>query len=159
MTPRARAKAVERTASAADLVALAAATGHSRFPVIGEDWDDIDGVVHLKAAISVPFERRPDVPVSALMVPADVVPETVPLDPLMRLLRTAGLQLAIVVDEYGGTAGIVTLEDIVEELVGEIKDEYDVEGDPLARLADGNALVELDSGEFAWIKAEEPVAH
>lgn len=125
MTPRARAKAVERTASAADLVALAAATGHSRFPVIGEDWDDIDGVVHLKAAISVPFERRPDVPVSALMVPADVVPETVPLDPLMRLLRTAGLQLAIVVDEYGGTAGIVTLEDIVEELVGDVSDEHD----------------------------------
>ena len=125
MTPRSRATAIERTASAADVVALAASTGHSRFPVLGEDWDDIDGIVHLKSAVAVPFERRPDVPVSALMTPALLVPETLPLDPLLRQLRTEGLQIAVVVDEYGGTSGVVTLEDLVEELVGDVSDEHD----------------------------------
>ena len=126
MSPRARASSIERTATAEDVVQLARRTGHSRFPVTGEDWDDIDGVVHVKRAIAVPHERRDDVPVSALMVPPLLVPETIRLDPLLLMLREHGLQLAIVVDEYGGTAGIVTLEDVVEEIVGEVSDEHDV---------------------------------
>ncbi|NYG06058.1 CBS domain containing-hemolysin-like protein [Phycicoccus badiiscoriae] len=126
MSPRARASSIERTATAEDVVQLARRTGHSRFPVTGEDWDDIDGVVHVKRAIAVPHERRADVPVSALMVPPLLVPETIRLDPLLLMLREHGLQLAIVVDEYGGTAGIVTLEDVVEEIVGEVSDEHDV---------------------------------
>ena len=125
MSPRARATAIERTATAEDVLRLARRTGHSRFPVTGEDWDDIDGIVHVKRAIAVPHDRRPDVPVSALMVPPLLVPETIRLDPLLLLLREAGLQLAIVVDEYGGTAGVVTLEDVVEEIVGEVSDEHD----------------------------------
>jgi CBS domain containing-hemolysin-like protein len=125
MSPRARATAIERTATAEDVLRLARRTGHSRFPVTGEDWDDIDGIVHVKRAIAVPHDRRPDVPVSALMVPPLLVPETIRLDPLLLLLREAGLQLAVVVDEYGGTAGVVTLEDVVEEIVGEVSDEHD----------------------------------
>ncbi|WP_427384997.1 hemolysin family protein [Janibacter sp. G56] len=125
MTPRSRASAIERTATAEDVVALARLTGHSRFPVIGDDWDDIDGIVHVKKAIAVPHDRRPEVPVSALMVPAVVVPETLRLDPLLIQLRDTGLQLAVVVDEYGGTSGVVTLEDLVEEIVGDVSDEHD----------------------------------
>ncbi len=125
MTPRSRATAIERTGTAADLVALARRTGHSRFPVVGADWDDVDGIVHVKKAIAVPFERRADVPVSALMSPAVFVPETLRLDPLLLQLRQGGMQLAVVVDEYGGTSGVVTLEDLVEEIVGEVSDEHD----------------------------------
>ena len=126
MSPRARATSIERTATAEDVLQLARRTGHSRFPVTGEDWDDIDGIVHVKRAIAVPHERRAEVPVSALMVPPLLVPETIRLEPLLLMLRGQGLQLAVVVDEYGGTAGVVTLEDVVEEIVGEVSDEHDV---------------------------------
>ncbi len=124
MTPRVRCVSIERTASAEDVVDLARRTGHSRFPVVGDDWDDIDGLVHVKKAIAVPHERRRDVPVSALMTQARLVPETIRLDPLLLVLRR-GHQLAVVVDEYGGTSGVVTLEDVIEELVGEVADEHD----------------------------------
>ena len=125
MTPRVRCTAIERTAAAEDVVRLARDTGHSRFPVIGDDWDDVDGLIHVKRAIAVPHQRRDGVPVSALMVDALVVPETIRLDPLLLMLRGAGHQMAVVVDEYGGTSGIVTLEDVIEEIVGEVRDEHD----------------------------------
>ncbi|MBM6405263.1 HlyC/CorC family transporter [Phycicoccus sp. CSK15P-2] len=141
MTPRSRATSIERTATAADLVALARRTGHSRFPVVGSDWDDVDGIVHVKKAIAVPFERRTDVPVSALMTPAVFVPETLRLDPLLLRLRGGGMQLAVVVDEYGGTSGVVTLEDLVEEIVGEVSDEHDRGQTTGRRLADGSWTV------------------
>lgn len=124
MTPRVRCVSIERTASAGDVIELARGTGHSRFPVVGDDWDDIDGLVHVKKAIAVPHERRGDVPVSALMTAVNLVPETMRLDPLLLVLRR-GHQLAVVVDEYGGTSGVVTLEDVIEELVGEVADEHD----------------------------------
>ncbi|MEP7369231.1 MAG: hemolysin family protein [Dermatophilaceae bacterium] len=125
MTPRVRCTPIERTDSAEDVVRLARMTGHSRFPVTGEDWDDVDGLVHVKRAIAVPHDRRSDVPVSALMVNAVMVPETIRLDPLLLLLRSAGHQMVVVVDEYGGTSGLVTLEDVIEEIVGEVSDEHD----------------------------------
>jgi CBS domain containing-hemolysin-like protein len=125
MTPRPSIHALAADDSADDIVQLARRTGHSRFPVYGESMDDIVGVVHLKAAIGVPRDRRADVPAAALMTEPLRVPETAHLDGLVAELRARGYQMAIVVDEYGGTAGVVTLEDLVEEIVGEVLDEHD----------------------------------
>ncbi|MDF2992242.1 MAG: hypothetical protein K0S37_2756 [Microbacterium sp.] len=125
MTPRPSVHALAAGDPADDVVQLARRTGHSRFPVYGESMDDIVGVVHLKAAIGVPREKRGEVPVAALATEPLRVPETVHLDALVSELRSRGYQMAIVVDEYGGTAGIVTLEDLVEEIVGEVLDEHD----------------------------------
>ncbi|MEP7332096.1 MAG: hemolysin family protein [Terracoccus sp.] len=141
MTPRVRCTGIHREESADDVLRLARRTGHSRFPVLGDDWDDIDGVVHVKKAMAVPHERRRDVPVSALMSDRLVVPETIRLDPLLRQLREGGFQMAVVVDEYGGTSGIVTLEDVVEEIVGEVADEHDRTRPSGRALVDGSWTV------------------
>ena len=125
MTPRPRMFTVNRDEKVEDLVALTNKTGHSRFPVIDGDSDSVLGIAHVKQAASVPREKRSEVPVGAILVDAMRVPETMGLEALMVELRAKGLQLAIVVDEYGGTAGLVTLEDLVEELVGELADEHD----------------------------------
>jgi CBS domain containing-hemolysin-like protein len=125
MTPRMRVETIQKLESAAAVMHLSAKTGYSRFPVIGEDQDDVVGVVHLKQAISVPRPKRDDVPVAALQEDALRVPETMKLDALLEELRGSGFQMAVVVDEYGGTAGIITLEDLVEEIVGEVADEHD----------------------------------
>jgi CBS domain containing-hemolysin-like protein len=125
MTPRPSVHAVAAGDSADEVVQLARRTGHSRFPVYDDSMDDIVGIVHLKAAIGVPRDRRTDVPAAALATEPLRVPETVHLDALVSELRARGYQMAIVVDEYGGTAGVVTLEDLVEEIVGEVLDEHD----------------------------------
>jgi CBS domain containing-hemolysin-like protein len=125
MTPRPSIHAVAAGDSVEDVIQLARRTGHSRFPVYDDSMDDIIGVVHLKAAVSVPRKRRTDVPAAALATEPLRVPETVHLDALIAELRARGYQLAIVVDEYGGTSGVVTLEDLVEEIVGEVSDEHD----------------------------------
>jgi CBS domain containing-hemolysin-like protein len=125
MTPRPRLTTLERSDSAQTVLDLARRTGFSRFPVIDEGIDDVVGLVHLKQAVAVPRERRADVPVSALQSDALRVPETMKLDVLLGELRGRGYQMAVVVDEYGGTAGVATLEDLVEELVGEVSDEHD----------------------------------
>lgn len=138
MTPRSQAIPIERTANAHDIVELARTTGHSRFPVVDDDWDDVVGVVHLKKAVAVPHERRADVPVTALMIDHVSVPESIRLDPLLAELRRAGLQIALVLDEYGGTSGIVTLEDVVEEIVGDVSDEHDRGRTTARQLADGS---------------------
>ncbi|WP_424935357.1 hemolysin family protein [Arenibacterium sp. S380] len=125
MTARPSMHAVAAGDSADEVIRLARRTGHSRFPVYDDSLDDITGVVHLKAAVSVPRERRAEVPAAALATEPLRVPETVHLDVLISELRNRGYQMAIVVDEYGGTAGVVTLEDLVEEIVGEVSDEHD----------------------------------
>jgi CBS domain containing-hemolysin-like protein len=125
MTPRTRVATIRVSDSADDVIALTRKTGFSRFPVIDEDADDIVGIVHVKQAVAVPRERRSEVPVGALQGEALRVPETMHLDVLLGELRQGGYQMSIVVDEYGGTAGIATLEDLIEELIGEVSDEHD----------------------------------
>ena len=126
MTPRPRLSVIARSASAADVLALARRTGFSRFPVTGEDGvDDVVALVHIKQAMAVPRSRRADVPVGAIETEALRVPETMTLDALLGELRGRGYQMAVVLDEYGGTAGVATLEDCVEELVGDLVDEHD----------------------------------
>ncbi len=125
MTPRPSMHAVAVGDPADEVIRIARETGHSRFPVYDDDLDDIVGLVHLKAAVSVPRDRRAEVPAGALMSEALRVPETVHLDQMLAELRSRGYQMAVVVDEYGGTAGVVTLEDLVEEIVGEVSDEHD----------------------------------
>ncbi|WP_131333565.1 hemolysin family protein [Schaalia vaccimaxillae] len=143
MTDRGLLHTLAENQTAADVVAVASQTGHSRFPVIGDDSDDIVGLVSLRRAVAVPFERRVEVPVvsSSLMAPAPSVPETAPIGPLLVQLRDEGLQMAVVVDEYGGVSGIVTLEDIVEEIVGEVADEHDQRRLGIRQRPDGSFLI------------------
>lgn len=137
MTPRPSVHALAADDSAEDVIQLARRTGHSRFPVYGEDMDDITGIVHLKAAVGVPRDRRADVPAAALATEPVRFPEAVHLDVLVAELRARGYQMAVVVDEYGGTAGVVTLEDLVEEIVGEVLDEHDRRRAGIVRVEDG----------------------
>jgi CBS domain containing-hemolysin-like protein len=125
MTPRVRMTAVSADDTAEQIVTLASSTGYSRFPVIGRDRDDVLGVLHVKQAFAVALAERASVSAAELMIEALRVPESMGVDTLLVLLRKQGLQVAIVSDEHGGTAGIVTLEDLVEEIVGELEDEHD----------------------------------
>ncbi|MFE0330182.1 hemolysin family protein [Streptomyces sp. NPDC003753] len=124
MTPRVRVSALQSSATAQDVVNLTRATGLSRFPVYHDKIDEIVGMVHLKDALAVPSHERLRTPVTRIAQAPLLVPETLPVQPLLELLRSQQ-PIAVVVDEYGGTAGVVTLEDIVEELVGEVRDEHD----------------------------------
>ncbi|MBT2398901.1 hemolysin family protein [Streptomyces sp. ISL-100] len=148
MTPRVKVSALQSSATAADVLNLTRATGLSRFPVYRERIDEIVGMVHLKDALAVPVHERLRTPVARVAVPPLMVPETLPVQQLLDRLRREQ-PIAVVVDEYGGTAGVVTLEDIVEELVGEVRDEHDDEGAQRPELAaapaeDGNPAWEAD---------------
>ena len=125
MTPRIKVEMIEDEAPLPALIDQARRTGFSRFLVFGEDSDDVLGAVHVKKAVSVPREKRDELVAGTIMQDVIRVPETVQLDDLIGELREAPLQMAVVVDEYGGTAGMVTLEDLVEEIVGEVADEHD----------------------------------
>src|SRR5699024_2267781 len=116
MTPRPRLTTVHRGDSVASVITTARSTGLSRFPVVDHGIDDISGIVHVKQAVAVPRERRDHVPVSAVQRDVVRVPETMPVEILLGELRSGGFQMALVVDEYGGTSGVVTLEDVVEEI-------------------------------------------
>jgi CBS domain containing-hemolysin-like protein len=125
LVPRVEVRALEVGTSVPALIAASIETGHSRFPVQRGDLDDLVGIVHVKDVYRVPADRRDSATIDELVTAAHVVPETRPLDDLLLDLRARRLHLAVVVDEHGGTAGIVTLEDLLEEIVGEITDEYD----------------------------------
>jgi magnesium and cobalt exporter, CNNM family len=139
MTPRPRVLFLESDSPVAELIAEARSSGHSRFPVIADSPDEVVGVAHLKSAIAVPFDTRDVTPVSVITGPLMRVPETLRLESLLLELRRANI--ALVVDEYGGTAGIVTLEDVVEELIGEVNDEHDSTRGRARKLRDGSWTV------------------
>ncbi|QYJ05124.1 hemolysin family protein [Nocardioides panacisoli] len=136
MTPRVHTETLEEGDRAAAVIALARETGHSRFPVLDHD-DAVIGTVHVKNAVALPHHERATTKVKHLMAKPIVVPDTLRLDPLMALLKKDGFQMAIVLDEYGGHAGIVTMEDVVEEIVGDIADEHDRRGSRSRMRRDG----------------------
>jgi CBS domain containing-hemolysin-like protein len=159
MTPRPRVHFLQADDVVQEVLALTARTGHSRFPVLGEDVDDVVGVVHFKHALAVPTAERRERTVADIARPSHAVPSTMPLDAVLDVLRE-GLQLAVVVDEYGGTDGVVTLEDLVEEIVGEIQDEQDRPVGTHRRLPDGtwslSGLLRPDeAGEITGLELPE----
>jgi CBS domain containing-hemolysin-like protein len=125
MTPRTRVITLTADDTLADLVAHARRTGLSRFPVHADDPDTVLGVVHVKQAFAVPAPARATTALRDQVRAVPTVPQSLDGDTLMTTLRGSGLQLAVVVDEYGGVAGIVTLEDVLEEIVGDVRDEHD----------------------------------
>ncbi|MEU2673413.1 hemolysin family protein [Streptomyces sp. NPDC007164] len=145
MTPRVKVSALQSSATAQDVLNLTRATGLSRFPVYRERIDEVVGMIHLKDALAVPAQDRLRTPAGRIAVPPLLVPETLPVEQLLQRLRKEQ-PIAVVVDEYGGTAGVVTLEDIIEELVGEVRDEHDAEGADRPELAPAAP----EDGRPAW---------
>jgi magnesium and cobalt exporter, CNNM family len=141
MTPRTRLRTVSASAPVIAVIEATRETGHSRFPVIGENVDDIRGLVHIKHAVAVTELDRNTTRIRQVMAKPVLVPPSIAVDPLLHLLQERGLQLAVVVDEYGGTAGIVTFEDLVEELVGDVVDEHDSPAADIRRQPDGTWLL------------------
>ncbi len=136
MTPRGRMTTVQTDAPVMAVIRAARESGHSRFPVLAEA-DEFAGIVHLKQAVAIPRDRREEVAVRDVMVEPLLVPESLELDALLDTLRRGGLQMALVVDEFGTVSGVVTLEDLVEEIVGEVRDEHDVGEDHARRERNG----------------------
>jgi CBS domain containing-hemolysin-like protein len=141
MVPRTEMVLIEERKSATQALNLALRSGFSRLPVIGESVDDVLGVVYLKDMVKRLPTGGEALTVGEVMRPATYVPESKHVDELLKEMQAARTHMAIVVDEYGGTAGLVTIEDILEEIVGEITDEYDVESPPVQRLDDDRVRV------------------
>ena len=145
MVPRTDVVWIEQTKSIGQAMALALRSGFSRIPVIGENVDDVVGLVYLKdLARRVQGEGGRNggrTKVAEVMRPATFIPESKPVDELLREMQARRIHMAVVIDEYGGTAGLVTIEDILEEIVGEIADEYDVERPPVEWLDANTARV------------------
>ena len=140
MVPRTEVVFIERDKSLRQAMSLGLRSGFSRIPVIGENADDVVGIVYLKDMMRRTFDHRDaehDELVESLMRPPYFVPDSKPVDSLLRDMQSARVHMAIAVDEYGGTAGLVTIEDALEEIVGEIADEYDTAAPEVAELPDG----------------------
>ncbi|HEU4361276.1 MAG TPA: hemolysin family protein [Mycobacterium sp.] len=147
MTPRSKIITLQTHHTIADLVATAADTGFSRFPVVDGDLDQTVGIVHVKQVFEVAAADRMHTPVTAIAQPVAVVPSTLDGDAVMAQTRANGLQTALVVDEYGGTAGMVTVEDLIEEIVGDVRDEHDDATPDVVASGDGwqlSGLLRID---------------
>jgi len=144
MVPRTDMVFIERHKTLRQMMSLALRSGFSRVPVIGEDLDDVIGVAYLKDVTKRVFDKHEAESterIETVMRPSFYVPDSKPADELLRDMQANRTHVAIVVDEYGGTAGLVTIEDLLEEIVGEITDEYDDEPDGVERLAGGAVRV------------------
>jgi CBS domain containing-hemolysin-like protein len=144
MVPRTDVVFIERTKTLRQAMSLFLRSGFSRIPVVGEDLDDIVGFAYLKDISKRVFDRQAaetTEQVESMMRPVFHVPDSKPVDDLLREMQAERRHIAVVVDEYGGTAGIVTIEDILEEIVGEITDEFDAEGAGVEELVDGSRRV------------------
>jgi CBS domain containing-hemolysin-like protein len=164
MVPRTEMVWIESDKSAAQATSLAIRSGHSRMPVIGEDVDDVVGVIYLKDLVRRTYysaSAARDITVAEVMRPAVFIPDSKPLDDLLNEMQRDRIHIALLVDEYGATAGLVTIEDVLEEIVGEIADEYDVnEVAPVEQLGDKLFRVSArlpieDVGELYDIEFEE----
>ncbi|MDQ5973926.1 MAG: magnesium and cobalt exporter, family [Actinomycetota bacterium] len=154
MVPRTEMVFIERTKTLRQALFLGLRSGFSRIPVIGENSDDIVGIVYLKDIVRRSFEHRDaeeNERVESLMRAPYFVPDSKPADALLREMQSARVHMAVVVDEYGGTAGLVTIEDILEEIVGEIADEYDTAAPEVTELPGGmfRVLARMHVDDFA----------
>ena len=160
MVPRTEMVFIERSKSLRQAISLSLRSGFSRIPVIGENADDIVGVIYLKDMVRRTFEHheaeREDT-VDSLMRATSFVPDSKPADELLKDMQAARVHVAIVVDEYGGTAGLVTIEDILEEIVGEIADEYDTAAPEVTQLDDDRyrVLSRMNLDDFAELTQVE----
>jgi len=144
MVPRTDVVYIERTKTLRQAMSLFLRSGFSRIPVVGEDLDDIVGFAYIKDISKRVFDRQAaqtTEQVESMMRPVFHVPDTKPVDDLLREMQAERRHIAVVVDEYGGTAGIVTIEDILEEIVGEITDEFDADEESVEELEDGSRRV------------------
>ena len=160
MTPRPRVEAIAHDAPLSEILAQVAGSHHSRFPVYENDLDNIIGVIHLKDLVRLQRLAKGSFDIRLLLRPVPVVPEHYLAEKMLATLKRQRTHLAIVLDEFGGTAGIVTLEDLVEEIVGEVRDEFDVENEPIVELAPG--VLEVagtylldDLQEYVYLGEEE----
>ena len=163
MVPRTDMVFIEADKTVGQALSLALRSGFSRIPVVGENEDDVVGIAYLKDIVAWSHEHPgadATEKVGTVMRPASYVPDSKPVDELLRQMQAQRNHVAIVIDEYGGTAGLVTIEDILEEIVGEITDEYDNEQPPVEWLPDGSARVTArlsatELGELFSVNLEE----
>lgn len=137
MTARPKVQAIPHDIPGEELIELVTTSRHSRFPVYEQDLDHVIGILHLKDLIRQKLRRKEDLDLRLILRPAPAVPEDHPVERLLAAFKRQRIHMAIVLDEFGGLAGIVTLEDLVEEIVGEVRDEFDLEKEPLVELAPG----------------------
>jgi CBS domain containing-hemolysin-like protein len=160
MTPRPKVQAIACGTPMEELLSIVTSSRHTRFPVYEKDLDHVIGILHLKDLIRQQLRGTGNLDLRLIVRPAPAVPEDQSIDRLLAAFKRQRIHMAVVLDEFGGLAGIVTLEDLVEEIVGEVRDEFDIEKEPIIELGDGvlevagNYLVD-DLNDYVFLGEEE----
>ncbi len=157
MTPRPRIEALPMNIAAPELMEQVANSSHSRFPVYEENLDNIIGILHLKDLVRWQMDGKKPFNLRGMIRRAPVVPESLYVEALLASLKRLHLHMAIVIDEYGGTAGVVTMEDLVEEVVGEVRDEFDTEEEPPFTIVEPGHVISRGSVLLDVIEEQVPV--